>query len=269
MGNDHIEEQQPQIKFMQIVLLILFAILFGFTVSDGIRIVIQKIYQLPGDVFSFGYWGDTFWSRIFASAFGSLAGGFVIGTYLGRVGKIPSILHTSPAVLLWLSAFVIEISDIKQYGFPFLALILIITNPVFAFIGWNWGNEYSSEFENGNTILNVKWYHWIWILPIYLNKVVSIPAFLILLLWKLDFAYDNAIQSPIITLITSPGYILSRVLILIFIAIIFGSINHNYQMLTEESDVRRWKKGIIILGHTILLVVIYFLIFGLSQLNNH
>lgn len=268
MGSNHIEEQQPQIRFMQIVLLILFAILFGFTVSDGIRIVIQKIYQLPGDVFSFGYWGDTFWSRIIASVFGSLAGGFVIGTYLGRVGKIPSILHTSPAVLLWLAAFVIEISDIKQYGFPFLALILIITNPVFAFIGWKWGNEYSSEFANGNTILNVKWYHWIWILPIYLNKIVSIPAFLILLLWKLDFAYDNAIQSPIITLITSPGYILSRVLILIFLAIIFGSINHNYQMLTEESDVSRLKKGIIILGHTIFLVVIYVLIFGFSQLNN-
>ena len=60
-GNNHIEEQQPQFKFKQIVLLILFAILFGFTVSDGLRIVIQKIYHLPSDAFSFGYWGDTFW----------------------------------------------------------------------------------------------------------------------------------------------------------------------------------------------------------------
>jgi len=268
MGDDIIEEQQSKIKLAQIILLILFAMLFGFTASDGIRIVLQKIYHLPGDAFSFGYWGDTFWSRIIASAFGSFAGGFVIGTYLGRVGKIPSILHTSPAILLWMAAFVVEISDIKQYGFPFLALILIFTNPVSAFVGWNWGNEYSSEFENGNTILNVKWYHWFWILPIYLNKVVSIPAFLILLLWKLDFAYDNAIQSPIITLITSPGYILSRVIILIYLAIIFGSINHNYRILTGESDLSRWKKILIVLGHTIFLVVIYILIFGLSQLNN-
>ena len=187
---------------------------------------------------------------------------------MGKLGKIPSVLHTSPAILLWMAAFVVEISDIKQYGFPFLALILIITNLVSAFIGWNWGNEYSSEFENGNTILNVKWYHWFWILPIYLNKVFSIPAFQILLLWKLDFAYDNAIQSPIITLITSPGYILSRVIILIFLAIIFGSINHNYQILTGESDLSRWKKILIVLGHTIFLVVIYILIFGLPQFNN-
>jgi hypothetical protein len=263
---NHIEGQ-PQFRLKQIVLLIIFAILFGFTVSDGIRIVVQKIYQLPGDAFSFGYWGDAFWTRIIASAFGSLAGGFVIGTYLGKVGKIPSILHTSPAVLLWLVAFVIEIADIKQYGFPILALILIITNPVFAFIGWNWGNEYSSEFENGNKILNIKWYHWIWILPFYSNKVVSIPAFLIILLLKLDLAYDNAIQSPIITLITSPGYIVSRILILIFLAIIIGSINHNYKMLSEENGVTRWKRGIIIFGHTIFLILIYVFVFGLSQLN--
>jgi len=268
MEDDNIEEQHQKIKLAQIILLILFAMLFGFTASDGIRIVIQKIYHLPGDAFSFGYWGDTFWSRILASAFGSFAGGFVIGTYLGRVGKIPSFLHTIPAVLLWIFAFVVEISDIKQHGFPFLALILIIANPVSAFVGWNWGNEYSGEFKNANTILNVKWYHWFWILPIYLNKVVSIPAFLILLLWKLDFAYDNVIQSPIITLITSPGYILSRVIILIFLAIIFGSINHNYQILTGESDISRWKKVLIVLGHTIFLVAIYILIFGLSQLNN-
>ena len=246
----------------------LFAILFGFTASDGIRIVIQKIYQLPGDVFSFGYWGNTFWSRIIASAFGSFSGGFVIGTYLKKVGKIPSILHTIPAILLWMAVFVVEISDIKQYGFPFLALILIITNPVFAFIGWRWGNEYLSEFANGNSILNVKWYHWIWILPIYLNKVVSIPIFLILLLWKLDLAYDHSIQSPIITLITSPGYILSRVIILILLVITLGSINHNYQMLTGKNDLRRWKKILIILGHTIFLVVLYILIFGLYQSNH-
>lgn len=155
MDNNHIEVHQPQVKLKQIVLLILFAILFGFTVSDGLRLVIQKIYELPSDVFSFGYWGDTFWSRIIASVFGSLAGGFVIGTYLGKAGKVPSILHTIPTLLLWLAVFVLAISDINQYGFPFLALILIITNPLAAFLGWNWGKEYSSKFKNGNTILNI------------------------------------------------------------------------------------------------------------------
>ena len=258
--------ERVEFKFRHFVLITIFAIFFAFTVTDGIRTVIQKIYNLPSDAFSFGYWEGTFWTRIIASIFGYLAGGFVIGTYLGNAGKIPAVLHTVPSVILWLSVLIVKITNFNEYSFPSLALILVILDPLSGIYGWQWGCRYMDEFENGKRILNIKWYHWFWILLLYLDKVISIPLFFLIILWKIDLTYNNYIANPIFTLIFNPGYIVSRIIILIFLSIIVCSINHCYSLLSEENTVKVWKKGIFIFCHVAFLMLIYIFLFGIQQL---
>jgi len=244
-------EDQPQITIIQFFLLIIFAFLFSFVVTDGIRIVVQKVYQMPNDVFFLAYWGDTFWSRIFASSIGCISGGFVLGTYLEKRGKIPSVLFTIPSVLLWAFAFYYDISNLSQFGFPFLAMIMVIINPISALVGCNIGSEYAIKFRNGNTILNIQWYHWLWILPIYLNKAISIIVYLLLILCKLDFENTSFISF----------FIPPRFVVIIILGGIFLSIKNNYELITGMINFRRTKIILFVIGHVLLLLIIYIIFF--------
>ena len=252
-------------------MIVFFAIIFGFVVQDGVRLVIQKFLEIPTDFFGLAQWGDTFFLRIVASLIGTAAGAFVIGTFLKTKAKLVAIIATLPTVLFWILTLILSITIWKQDLFEnikamlLLPSILIILSPVVAYFSAVCGQEYFDEFQKPKSILNIKWFHWLWILPFYLNKVVAIPLFTLILLWKIDFLYDTSGLYPgIFDIISNWSYYLVRIIIFFILIGLFASVSHAYSLLSEEKATAKinWKKGIIIFGHVLLFSILYVLLFS-------
>ena len=262
-----------KIKTKNYILIIIFATVFSFVVQDGIRLVIQKFLEIPNDYMGFAQWGDTFFLRIFASLIGTATGAFVIGTFLKKKFKLAAIIATLPTVLFWIAVFVFGITIISEQEYSFESVramlllpgILVILSPVVAYFSAGWGQEFFEEFQRSKSILNIKWYHWLWILPFYLNKIVAVPLFTLILLWKVDLLYDNGgiFYGGIFDLISNWSYYLVRIIILFILAGLIASVSHAYSLLSEEKTTAKinWKSGIIIFGHVLLFSILYVLLF--------
>lgn len=260
-------------QYQKYILIIVFAILFSFVIQDWIRLVIQKFLEIPDDSMGLVQWGDTFFLRIFASLIGTTAGAFVIGTFLKNKVKLFAIITTVPIILFWIIVFTSNITNTLEQAYSFEVIktmlllpgILIILSPVVAYLGAWWGQEYFETFQHSKSILNIKWYHWLWILPFYLNKVIAIPLFTLILLWKIDLLYGNSglVHPWIFDLIFNWGYYLVRIIIFIIFAGLISSVVHAYSLLSEEKTTAKvnWKNGIMIFGHVLLFSVLYILLF--------
>jgi len=143
-----------------------------------------------------------------------------------------------------------------------LPCILIILSPLAGYFVAGWGQESFDNFRRPKSILNIKWYHWLWIFPFYLNKVVAVPLFTLLLLWRID-ANSALIDSPIFALIFDFGNTISRIIVFFILAGLIASVSHVYSLLSEEKTTAKinWKNGIIIFGHVLLFSVLYVLLF--------
>jgi len=255
------------------ILIILFAIIFSFVIQDGIRLVIQKFLEIPNDYMGLAQWGDTFFLRIFASLIGTAAGTFVIGTFLKNKAIWAAIIATLPTVIFWIAVLIFGITIIvnQEYSFEtvrvmlLLPSILAILSPAVGYLSARWGQEHFNEFQRPKSILNVKWYHWLWIFPFYLNKVVAIPLFTLILLWKIDLLYDTGGSYLwIFDFISNWSYYLVRIAILFVLGGLIASISHVYSLLSEEKTIAKinWKNGLIIFGHVLLFLIFYILLFG-------
>jgi len=256
-----------------IILIIFFAIIFSFIVNDGIRLVIQKFLEIPSDSIGLAQWGDTFFLRIIASLVAMATGTFAIGTFLKEKVRLAGIIATVPATLFWVAVLIFGITIISDYGYSFesikavllLPAILIILLPVVGYFSSGWGEHYRDHFQKPKSVLDIKWYHYLWIFPFYLNKVVAIPLFSIILLVKFDFSEGWTGMYPgVLDFITNWGYYLGRIILLFIIIGLFLSVQHVYTLLTEENKTskEKWKKGIIVFGHVLLFSVLNVLIFG-------
>jgi hypothetical protein len=272
--DNHDDTNSKKARVKSIVLVILFAIIFSFIVNDGIRLVIQKFLDIPVDSIGLAQWGDTFFLRIFASILAMAAGTFVIGTFLREKARLAGIIATLPATLFCIAILIFGITIVSDYGYSFesvkamllLPAILIILLPVVGYFSSEWGQEYRDYFQRSKSVLNIKWYHWLWIFPFYLNKVVAVPLFTLILLIKFDFSEGWTGMYPgILDFITNWGYYLGRIILLFIIIGLFISVKHVYSLLTEENIIttkRKWKNGIIIFGHVFLFSILYILFFG-------
>jgi len=269
--NKDIAGDGNKIKIKNFILIILFAIVFSFVVQDGIRLVIQKFLEIPADSIGLAQWGDTFFLRIFASLFAMTAGTFVIGIFLKEKVRLAGIIATLPATLFWIATLIFGITIVSDYGYLFesvkamllLPVILIILLPTAGYFSSGWGQEYFDEFQRSKSVLNIKWYHWLWIFPFYLNKVVAIPLFTLILLWRID-VNSTFIESPIFALIFDFGNTISRIIVFFILAGLIASVGHVYSLLSEEKTTAKinWKNGIIIFGHVLLFSILYVLLFG-------
>ena len=233
--------------------------------------VIQKFLEIPDDYIGLAQWGDTFFLRIFASLIGTAIGTFVIGTFLKKKARLAAIIATLPTVLFWIAILIFGITIIADQGYSFenvkamllLPGIIAILSPVVGYFSAGWGQEYFDEFQRSKSILNIKWYHWLWIFPFYLNKVVAIPLFVLILLWKIDLLYDSGGLYPgIFDLIFNWGYYVARIIILFILGGLVASVSHAYSLLSEEETAKiNWKNGIIIFGHVLLFSIFYVLLF--------
>ena len=143
--------------------------------------------------------------------------------------------------------------------------ILAVLTPIVGYHSAGWGQTYLDQFQRPKSVLNIKWYNWIWILPIYLNKVVAIPLFALILLWTLDAKYgSNSYFMEFFDLILNWGYYVARILILFIFIGLLSSVNHVYSLLAEEESTSKinWKNGMMILGHVLLFLILYVLLFA-------
>jgi len=249
-----------QTKIWVYILIIIFAIVFGYVVHDGFRLVIQKILQIPDESLGLALWGDTFGLRIIASLIGTAAGTFIIGTFLKSKVRLAAIIATLPTILFWLAGLIINITGGYSEnidGMIFLPLILIILTPIVGYFSAGYGQKYYREFQKPKSVLNIKWYHWLWIFPLYLNKVVAIPLFTLLTLWSFDSS--DPIGSPLLMLIFDSGNTVARIVVFLILGGLIASISHMYSLLTSEK--MDWKKWLMVIGHVLLFQVLYILLF--------
>jgi hypothetical protein len=271
--DNHDVSQNEKVKTKIIALIILFAIVFSFVVNDGVRLVIQKFLEIPSDAIGLAQWGDTFFLRIFASLLAMAAGTFVIGTFLKTRARLAGVVATLPATIFWIAILIFGATIIGDYEYSFevvkamllLPLVLAILLPIVGYFSAGWGQEYRSYFQRPKSILNIKYYNWLWIFTFYLNKVVAVLLFSVILLVKFDFSEGWTGMYPgILDFIINWGYYLGRIILLFIIVGLFLSVKHFYSLLTEESETtkEKWKKGLIVFGHVLLFSVLYVLFFG-------
>ena len=260
-----------KIKAKNYILIIIFAVVFSFVVQDGLRLVVQKFLEIPSDYMGLAQWGDTFFLRIFASLIGTATGAFVIGTFLKKKFRLSAIIATLPSILFWVAVFILGITVFSEEGSSFESIkamlllpgILAVLSPVGAYFVAGWGHKYFEEFQRQKSVLIIKWYHWLWIFPFYLNKVVAIPLFTLILLWQID-ANSAFIENPIFALLFDFGNTISRIIVFFILMGLVASVGHTYSLLSEEKTTAKinWKNGIIIFGHVLLFSVLYVLLFA-------
>ena len=244
----------------RIFLIIIFAVIFSYVVHDGLRLIVQKILQIPDELMGLALWGDTFGLRIVASLAGTAAGTFVIGTFLASKVRLASVIATLPTILFWLMGLIINI--IGGYsenvdGMVFLPIVLIVLTPIVGYFSAKYGQRYYEEFRRPKSILNIKWYHWLWIFPLYLNKVVAIPLFALLMLWMVDSS--DQIGSPLLMLMFDFGNTIIRMTLFLILGGLIISVSHMYSLLTLEKT--NWKERLMVVGHILLFQVLYVLLF--------
>ena len=187
---------------MRFFLIIIFSIVFGELITASFQPVLQVIYQIPDSDCYFSFWGDSCWIRIIASLLGTLFGGFIIGSHLKEKRRLAILLYLIPIVSFW--GFILLVyytqSPINLFlcsyiagsffesfpphtffvpEFSFFSLwhivplsLTILSIPV-AYLGSSIGIESESEYSNPKSVLNISWYHWLWLYPFVISQVVA------------------------------------------------------------------------------------------------
>jgi hypothetical protein len=124
-------------------------------------------------------------------------GAYLLGTLVGK--RLPAGLMTFVYVVPVLLFNVLAISQSAQmHGRP-IELVQYgcqLIGPFVSYYCVEWGQ--SSGYSRPNTMLNIPWQHWIWILPTSLWQVVTIPLFLLLLMWHFDSVIPGIIICTIL-----------------------------------------------------------------------
>lgn len=253
-------------------MIVVFAIALGFIVQSAMSLVIQGFLDIPPEHMALAVWGDTFLLRILASLVSTAAGALVIGTFLASKARTAALIAVAPTVLFWLIALIVGLPYVAEGGFPphevkqmvVMPVALVITSPVVAYHGARIGERYRGRFDRSRSVLNIKWYHWLWILPFFLSQVVAVLLFTIVLLIRFDFTYGTGMLPGLADFILNLGYYLGRIVLTLVLFGLVAAVHHAYSLLTEEARTpgERWKKGAIILGYVFLFSTLNVMVFG-------
>jgi len=189
--------------------------------------------------------GDLSWKAtivaIIMTSIGYGLGAFVLGTLTpSRLKKWTKvIIYISPFFLFKVSMFALAYMDnammddllnrpLAKVVAPLTSLII---TPFVAYIFINIGEESAGSFSRPRAMLNIPWQHWLWMIPFFIAQVISVPLFLLLLLWKIDLLAGNISLS----IFNLPAFI-SRIIVFFILILIIMSINSAYTALSEKID---------------------------------
>jgi hypothetical protein len=166
------------------------------------------------------------------------AGAFILGTLLkNRLSSvIATAVYISPYVLLRVGVFLgaIYIPEIQEdvLSHPgnmiLMPLIYLLIIPFVSYGFIRTGENVADEFRRPRSVLNIAWYHWLWGTPMLVFQVIGVPAFLLLLLWRIDLL----IYEPI-SLFQLPDIII-RMMVFGVLALAIAIIVWIYRALTES-----------------------------------
>ena len=251
---------------MKFILIILFATVFSYLVTCSFQTVLQVHYEIPADEMFLGFWGDTCFFRILASLLGTAIGGFIIGSYLKQGSKVASIIYSIPIVAFWGFLLIYyyqgSIDDFSFfYRYHIVPLILTLFSLPVAYYGNIVGNGFQDEFERSKSILNIKWYHWLWIFPFLLNPIVSVLVFLITLLWSSPI--DENIRT---NLIFNFGNTIARFITFAILGGLMIGAGYLYSLLADdETEIKlKWLQ---VLAMVILFDSAYIILLGFGLIN--
>lgn len=244
----------------------LFAIAFGFVVSDGFRVVLQKMFMISREEMGIALWGDVIFGRMLASLLGSFAVGFIVGATLKKQERLFSIAATIPTSIFWMFALIFPSYFLYNFNLAnpshiLLSVVLVLLTPVFAFWGCEHGKSNKQFFTIEDSILNIKWYHWLWIMPLYLNKVVAIILFTLVLLWRQDpiATAHPSIVEVFLQFLFNFGGVISYLVILFALGGLLYSVTYVYKALVSKSITM--KEGVVVFCNVLLFQIIYILLF--------
>ncbi len=204
---------------MRFFLIILFSIVFGELITSSFEPAIKMIFQIPDSACYFSFWGDSYWTRIIASLLGTLFGGFIIGSHLkeGLLQEVAIIIYSLPIVLFWafnllvyytqspinlfLSSYIAGsffesfppytffVPEFSFFSFwHIVPLSLTILSIPVAYLGAYVGMESKLDFSRPGSVLNIAWYHWLWI---YLFCIMQIIATFIIFVVSINISNNG------------------------------------------------------------------------------
>lgn len=192
-------------------------------------------------------------------------GAFVLGTLTsGRVKTKTSVaIYVIPSFLfrglIFASATVSEVmkEDLlaNSGSLIVMPIIYLVLSPFVSFWFIRGGENAAQTFSREKSVLNIPWQHWLWILPLYLFQVISVPTYLLLALWRLDS------PSYIIFLSTwsLPAWI-PRVIVGAILVGILMSIRSVYSSLSEQHESFNANRVLKVFGNWLLLTSVQVLI---------
>jgi hypothetical protein len=218
-----------------------------------------------------GFVGKGFVLINLSSLIGVLIGSFIIGAHIEKYNKIAFALYILPTLVFWtFILFALYQGHIMDYTFfsrihivPYVMILLSVALSIWCF---NIGLESQDGFDRPKSILNIKWYNWLWILPFLLPQMISILALALSILISTWFVSGgNEYDGFLIDLIFNFNdyivfFIVSAIIYGLFYLIIFI-----VSLLTTDDDMK--FKWLIILGIVILLDAVYIFFIGLPLLN--
>jgi len=246
--------------FLKIIVITFFAAIFGYCIEKALMVIVQIITRTPNDYILISYWGNTFILRIIASAISTFFVGFIVGTAINVRYKIVAIIATLPYLLIWANALYLNYNSIeeisnKMYILPF---IIIALTPIMSYFGSIYGFSKQEDFDRSNSILNIRWYNWIWITPVVLSQSLSVLFILFLFIF---IGPDAAPNTRNIFITNLPTFIFRFIAVTLFM--ILGALaDYSYNVLTGEKEIKIYRILIVIIT-CIIFIALYILIFGL------
>jgi hypothetical protein len=177
---------------------------------------------------------------------GYLAGGYVFGTLSKGAwnGWLKAFMLVLPNLIIRTATFALAFynTDLQQellaskmtlIVIPALTMVL---SPFVAYFGIGVGESYAEKYNRPKSVLNIDWYHWLWILPFYLFSVAGVTSFLLMGLWKYDSLTDSDSYFSIFYIFTSFPTIFFWLVILVVIGLVFFSIETVYSTLSNQTS---------------------------------
>jgi len=156
---------------------ILFGIYLSASITDSVFRGLSYLFVDEVENWGFAFWGDHYLARIIASIIGTFLGTYSSGIISKTKGNICGVLSSIPTSLFWIVIlfFVFKYGEYQIMPISVWVTIfsLIIFTPIIGYFagisGASFRNDSPELFEvRKNTIIGIKWYHWIWLFPVFL-----------------------------------------------------------------------------------------------------
>ena len=266
--------------FFRFIFIILFAFVIDYITVESIGFILEDIFRIPEEEMMNGiYWGDAFLSRIIVSLLGTLIGGYIVGSSLNKKQIFATFLYAMPIFIFWIIALISYYYMSKlphNFDNPIFTMfsrwklipliISILTIPT-AYLGCYYGSLNNSNYKRTFSILNIKMYNLIWLIPTLYSFSISVIFMLVVSIFYSFWIGNNPLYNTF--LIFSNNQFIIELLSIISLALILMTSIHicklTYKYLSDESNNERFKI-LKIIGAILYFWILFVITFNLPDI---